>query len=629
VPSDLPDAQTWSARDQILDRPVRAVVITGRSEARAAAAQDAARRAALVSDPRLLRVLDVGDHEGVAYVVTEPVVGKDLAQLTARGPLPADQARAVVGEAAAALEVARRRGVHHLALRPSALRVTSDGSVLVTGLAMDGELFGHPSGDAKTTSRADTVGLVALLYLALTGTWPEGAGAPGTGAVAGVLPGQGEDHAEARGDDAHGGASIAPSVGGVPVPPSELAPGVPGDLDTLCTVTLGPHDDGPHSPGELVRELEPWVQVDAKVVFGGIDTAGPADVLPGDLGEDAPARSSRAAAGAAAGPPPTIPPKGPPKVRRQSARASAASRPTRPGTPPSAAPVRAPATAPATPRPGPAQPQAARPAAHPQAVHPGAHPRTPAVLAPQGRGAPSRDEDFDVLLHQPTSPVRRQVNATPIVLGIVALLLVVGAVWAFRSLTAPAPPIGGEAGLGLTEPQPGDAEPAGEDEESPDAEAPAAEGEGDAGAPAASGPPVIAGAQMVDPPPGGDNNEHPELVDRAIDGDPTTSWITRTYASPTFGMKPGVGYAVTLAQPATVTSVRLQVNGLGGMVEIRATDPATPTEGPVLATGSLQPDTVFTLSEPTTTQHIVLWFTVLPQTPDGKNRVELLEVSVS
>ncbi len=124
VEFDLPGAECWTATDQILDRPVRALLLR---EGRVREAQDAARRAALVTDPRLLRVLDVGDHEGVAFVVTERVPGRDLGQLTAHGPLPADQARAIVGEAAVALEVARRRGVHHLALRPSAVHVTPAG----------------------------------------------------------------------------------------------------------------------------------------------------------------------------------------------------------------------------------------------------------------------------------------------------------------------------------------------------------------------------------------------------------------------------------------------------------------------------------------------------------------------
>ncbi|WP_202595196.1 murein biosynthesis integral membrane protein MurJ, partial [Cellulomonas carbonis] len=237
--SDLPGVECWHATDVILDRPVRVCLLR---EGRVREGQDAARRAALVTDPRLLRVLDVGDHDDVAYVATEPLRGRSLAELTQRGPLPAAQARAVIGEAAVALEVARRRGVHHLALRPSSVRVTSDGGVLVTGLAMDGEVLGHPAGDARATTRADTVGLVGLLYLALTGRWP---------VPAGVDP-----------DDVR----PAPVVQGSPVAPADLSTAVPNDLDTLCAVTLGPHDDGPHSPAELVHELEPWADVDVAAI---------------------------------------------------------------------------------------------------------------------------------------------------------------------------------------------------------------------------------------------------------------------------------------------------------------------------------------------------------------------------
>lgn len=38
---------------------------------------------------------------------------------------------------------------------------------------------------------------------------------------------------------------------------------------------------------------------------------------------------------------------------------------------------------------------------------------------------------------------------------------------------------------------------------------------------------------------------------------------------------------------------------------------------------------MLTFPEPTETQHVVLWFTELPQTDDGSNRVELAEVTVS
>ncbi|WP_448630780.1 hypothetical protein [Cellulomonas soli] len=173
--TDLPGSTLWQGNDQILDRPVRVHLLHSGDLPQAL---DAARRAALVIDPRLVRVLDVGMHEDTGYVVTEQVTGPSLEQLVANGPLTADQARALVGEVASALEIARRRGVHHLTLRPSAVHVAPDGRVLVTGLALDGALLGLAGGDARTTSRADAVALVRLLHTALTGRWPVGGHLP-------------------------------------------------------------------------------------------------------------------------------------------------------------------------------------------------------------------------------------------------------------------------------------------------------------------------------------------------------------------------------------------------------------------------------------------------------------------
>ena len=615
APTDLPGVDCWSARDQILDKPVRALVLRA---GRIAQAQDGARRAALVSDPRLLRVLDVGDHEGVVYVVTEPLVGTSLAQLTEHGPLQADQARAIVAEAAAALEVARRRGVHHLALRPSALHVTPDGGVVVSGLALDGEPLGHDLTGAKATSRADTVGLVCLLYLALTGRWP---------ARDTLVPFE--------------EAVLAPVVEGVPVAPAELAPGIPNDLDTLCAVTLGPHDDGPHSPAELVRELEPWGPIHTGAVFGPLDPAttatipsGPwdagADSAPADdSGKEAPsgavepgteATAGAAAAGGKAGEVATGKAakgkagggKGKAAAVEDDAEATAVVPPESPEAAPHPVPRRPVRRGePWTSRPGvppPAEPPIFRadpvPAARPSGG-------ATALLPASDRGD---QEDFDSLLRSPEPLVKRRFNPTPFVLGIMGILVVVGMVMAWNALTRPAPPIGGESGLDL------DDYP--DLEEEPDAPGPEA-GNGDPTA-----PPVIASAQMLDPPPGGDDNEHPEAVHLAIDGDPATFWFSRSYASPTYGMKPGIGYAVTLAEPAAVSTVTLRVNGSGGVVEVRLVDPAAPADGEPLASGPLSPETVLTFP-PTVGQHVVLWFPALPQTPDGSNRIELYEVAVS
>ncbi|RMI09091.1 protein kinase family protein, partial [Cellulomonas triticagri] len=290
-PSDLPGAERWSATDQILARPVTVTLVTGE---RSSAVLDAARRAALVVDPRLSRILDVGSADGTGYVVTTAVEGRSLAALAAGSPLAPDQARAVVGEVAAALEIARRRGVHHLALRPEVVVVDPTGRVVLEGLAVDGELIGAASGGAHAMSRADAVGLVRVLYAALTSRWPA-ATADATAAVRTFE----EWSAERTGNPAAGAAPLAaglpdaPVSDGAPLPPADLVTSVPADLDTLCAVTLGPHDDGPHSPGELVRELEPWRAVRADEIYRAAD-AGRWHALPGTAGAGAAAATTAA-----------------------------------------------------------------------------------------------------------------------------------------------------------------------------------------------------------------------------------------------------------------------------------------------------------------------------------------------
>src|SRR5690606_27421639 len=166
--TDLAAATAWVARDLVLDREVRVTLVTGPY---AGDALDSARRAALVTDPRLVRVLDAGtDPEERRYVVTEPYTGTTLTEIVSSGLVDEQQARAVVGEAASALAVAHARGVHHTALRPEAVRVDGH-QVRVTGLGLDG---GLASGDTLNGRPAQLAaqGLAALLYYAMAARWP-------------------------------------------------------------------------------------------------------------------------------------------------------------------------------------------------------------------------------------------------------------------------------------------------------------------------------------------------------------------------------------------------------------------------------------------------------------------------
>ncbi|MFB9377219.1 hypothetical protein ACFFKU_01555 [Kineococcus gynurae] len=265
------ELHTYRGWDATLERRVR-ISLLDATDSRGPELLDAARRVAVLEDARVPRILDAGtDHaagpaltpgpsagaptgrhtlatgehpdfpDGVAYVVEEEVEGRTLTDLLRSGPLLGPAARALVGEVATALDAAARRGLHHTRLTPDHVVLGPDGLVHVLGIGVESALAPEPpsvsTGRADAiANRADAVGCVALLYAALTGRWPT---------VDSLAP--------------HPGLPSAPSgADGRPLPPKEIRPEVPNDLDTLASVTFGPHADGPHTPAELALQLAPW-----------------------------------------------------------------------------------------------------------------------------------------------------------------------------------------------------------------------------------------------------------------------------------------------------------------------------------------------------------------------------------
>jgi hypothetical protein len=215
----------WRAHDELLDRAVGLCLVSGESSG-AQPVLDAARRAATVTDPRFLRVLDANDADGIIYVVSEWVVASSLADLIAERPLTAGHACDLTTEVANALDAAHREGLAHLCLTPEHVLRIGQGQVRVAGLAVDAAVCGLTVTDPREAARRDTQGAAAILYAALTGRWP---GAAPSAVVA------------------------APYDGDRVCSPRQVRAGVPVDLDALVAATLGTARHGGGHQGEPVR----------------------------------------------------------------------------------------------------------------------------------------------------------------------------------------------------------------------------------------------------------------------------------------------------------------------------------------------------------------------------------------
>jgi WD40 repeat protein/serine/threonine protein kinase len=193
----------------------------------------AAAAAARLDHPGIVPIFEVGEHAGQHYFSMGYVEGGSLAARVREGPLPAREAAGLVQEVTAAVAYAHRQGIIHRDLKPANILLDGDGRPRVTdfglakqlqrdsGLTASGQVMGTPSymPPEQAAGRTDAIGpaadvyaLGAILYCLLTGRPPFQA------------------------------ASVMETLQQVlqrePVPPRQLNPGVPRDLETICLKCL-------------------------------------------------------------------------------------------------------------------------------------------------------------------------------------------------------------------------------------------------------------------------------------------------------------------------------------------------------------------------------------------------------
>jgi serine/threonine protein kinase/Tol biopolymer transport system component len=131
--------EVYKARDTRLDRTVAVKTLSQLTAADPQFRDRFDREARAISQlehPHVCPLFDVGEHNGIAYLVMQYLDGDTLEALLAKGRLPLDRALRLAIEIADALDRAHQAGIVHRDLKPSNIMITSGGAKLLDfGLA--------------------------------------------------------------------------------------------------------------------------------------------------------------------------------------------------------------------------------------------------------------------------------------------------------------------------------------------------------------------------------------------------------------------------------------------------------------------------------------------------------------
>ena len=145
--------EVYKAKDTRLDRTVAIKVLPEHladNPERKARFEREAKAISQLNHPHICTLYDVGEQDGIDYIIMEYIDGETLAERIARGPIPIDETVAIARQIAEALEAGHEAGVIHRDLKPPNVKLKEDGTIKVLDYGLAKALEGEVSGGADS-----------------------------------------------------------------------------------------------------------------------------------------------------------------------------------------------------------------------------------------------------------------------------------------------------------------------------------------------------------------------------------------------------------------------------------------------------------------------------------------------
>jgi eukaryotic-like serine/threonine-protein kinase len=155
--------EVYRAHDAKLQRDVAIKVLSPQlastAEARARFEREALSVAKL-SHPNIVSIFEFGDHNGLAYVVSELIDGETLRARLESGPLPPRRAIAYALQIARGIAAAHARGIVHRDLKPENVMITRDDHVKILDFGLAKPVEPAPSDETRVAGTLTSAGMV-------------------------------------------------------------------------------------------------------------------------------------------------------------------------------------------------------------------------------------------------------------------------------------------------------------------------------------------------------------------------------------------------------------------------------------------------------------------------------------